>query len=86
MTNHSRRAPGVLIQQVGGEVLALHTIADEIHQMNASASLIWRLYEQGASVEEISRNLVEQFDVDESAARADAESTIEQLRLLSIVV
>jgi len=75
-----------LIQEVDGEVLALHTIADEIHQLNASASLIWRLYEDGASVEKISKSLAEQFDVDESAARADAESTIALLRTLKLVV
>lgn len=86
MENRSRRAPGVLIQEAGGEVLALHTLADEIHQMNGSAGLIWRLYEEGASVEEITRNLVGQFEVDEATARADAESTIEKLRALNIVV
>lgn len=86
MTDHAKRAQGVLIQEVDGEVLALHTLTDEVHQMNATASLIWRLYESGASVEEISTFLATTFEIDEATARADAASTIDRLRTLKLVV
>jgi hypothetical protein len=86
MTDLTRRAQGVLIQEVDGEVLALQTLADEVHQLNSTASEIWRLYEGGASVEEISTFLATTFEIDEATARADATSTIDRLRTLKLVV
>ena len=82
MAGLKRRAEGLLVREVGGEVLVLDTEADRIHQLNASASVVWRLRESGADAAEIAEALASEFDVDILRAEADVEVVLEQFRAL----
>lgn len=80
----TRRAD-VRTRVVGGEVVLLDECEGLIHQLNHTASFVWRACTGNTSVQDIVRQLTEEFDVDEDAAAADVDGTIEQLRGLRLL-
>jgi hypothetical protein len=76
---------GLLVREVDGEVLVLDAAADRIHQLNASASLIWRLHERGADAAEIAASLAIEFDLDKHRAYTDVKAALEQFRSLNLI-
>lgn len=84
-TNTGRRKDGLLVREVDGEVLVLDAEADRIHQLNASASLIWRLHEGGADAAEIASSLAIEFDLDKHRADTDVKAALEQFRALKLI-
>jgi hypothetical protein len=75
----------LLIREVDGEILALDPERDQVHQLNASASLIWRHYQSGAEVDEIAGRLVMEFELDEERAKNDVRSALEEFRRLELI-
>jgi len=78
------RETGLLIRVVDGEVLVLDTDADRIHQLNASASFIWRQLANSASAEEIAERLAKEFDVVEDQCQTDVAEILRQFVELGI--
>lgn len=83
--NTQRRRDGLLVREVGGEVLVLDAEADRVHQLNASASLIWRLHEVGVDAAEIASALAIEFDLDKHTAYTDVKVALEQFRALKLI-
>ena len=81
----TRRKSGLLIREVDGEILILDPERDQVHQLNASASLIWRHYDNGTEIEEIAKTLVMEFDLDEDKAECDVRAALEDLRRLELI-
>jgi hypothetical protein len=81
----TRRKGGLLIREVDGEILVLDPERDQVHQLNASASLIWRHYDNGAEIEEIVKKLVMAFDLDEDRAGRDVLAALEDFRRLELI-
>jgi len=79
------RAPGLLVRDVGDEILILDTVADQIHQLNVSASLIWRLAESGLQEKEVAEALEKRFDISHDQAVRDTEATLRSLRDLRLL-
>ena len=79
------RKDTLLVREVAGEVLILDTEADRIHQLNASASVVWRLYQSGAEVAEIASQLAIEFDVDNHRAETDVQAVLEQFRAHGLI-
>ena len=79
------RKAGLLVREVDGEVLVLDTESDRIHQLNVSASFIWRQLATGASAEDIAESLAIQFDVDEDVAHGDVSAILRELMRLGIL-
>ena len=65
-----RRRAGVRVQEVGDEMLVLDEVG-QIHQLNPTASFIWRQCDGNASVVEIARLLASEFEVQEEVAAED---------------
>jgi hypothetical protein len=80
-----QRKRTLLVREVDGEVLILDTAADRIHQLNASASVVWRLYESGGNVADIASALAIEFDVDKLRAEADVKVALEQFRAVGLI-
>jgi len=74
-----------LVREADGEILVLDTGADRIHQLNMSASIIWRMHDQGATVDQIARSLAFQFDAEETMIRSDVHETLTQFRDLGLI-
>ena len=85
MAEFMRRAEGLLVREVDGEVLVLDTAADRIHQLNSTASWIWRLFDSGATVPDIADSLANEFDLDKHKAEADVLETLCRFRQLNLV-
>jgi hypothetical protein len=80
-----RRRDGLLVREVDGEVLVLDAEADRIHQLNASASLIWRLHESGVDAAKIASAFAIEYDLDKHRAYNDVKAALEQFRALKLI-
>lgn len=56
-----------------------------MHQLNASASLVWTGLNEGLSVNEMATRLAAAFDVEKNTAVADIETTIAQFEDLALL-
>jgi PqqD family protein of HPr-rel-A system len=76
---------GLLLREVGGELLVLDTEADQIHQLNSTASEIWRLHQAGSSASQIAEALANRFEVDKDKAEEDVIQALQDLRALGVI-
>ena len=80
-----RRDESVMVREVDGEILVLDTLSNQVHQLNRTASLIWRLFGEEASPEAIAAALTAEFAVDEQTALNDVLETLRRLRSLNLL-
>ena len=80
-----RRVDGLMVRDVGDEVLLLDIESNQVHQLNSTASFIWRNCDDGRSAEEIAILLASEFDVEEDSAREDVTRTLRLLRELNVL-
>ena len=85
MNSLCRWVNGLMEREVDGEILLLDTESNLIHQLNKTASLIWRKCQDGASAAEIAASLAENFDVEEDKVRSDVQRAIDQFTALGII-
>ena len=76
----------VTAREVGDDLLLLNTETHRIHQLNATASFIWRCCEKSATAEEIADWMIAKFAVDEHKALRDVVETLSRLCELGLVV
>jgi hypothetical protein len=76
---------GIMIRELGSEVVALDTLECQVHQLNATASLIWKFKNSGLSEPEIAECLTTAFEVDLEAAVRDVVTTVTQLRAIGLL-
>jgi hypothetical protein len=81
----SQRKKGLLVRDVEGEVVVLDPELDQVHQFNASASLIWRLYEGGKQADEIAKGLEMEFELDHDRAQEDCQAALAEFRRLGLI-
>ena len=74
------RSGSVAWRAFQGEGTLVHLERDEIHSMNATATLLIERLRTGATVEELSAALCKEFEVDPDTVRRDAVAFVEQLR------
>jgi hypothetical protein len=80
-----QQAP-VSVRAIGDDLLLLNKDTHRIHQLNATASFIWRCCERPASAGEIADLMVSKYVVDKHKALQDVVETLSRLRELSLVV
>jgi hypothetical protein len=85
LTGIRRRRDAVMMRDIDGELLLLDTKSNRIHQLNRTASFIWKRYEQVASPTEIAAELALEFDVEAVQAFNDVTDTLNTLRSLDLV-
>ena len=85
MSTHAADDDAVMIREVNGEVLLLDSRTDQIHQLNGTASFIWRMCRQGASEQDTAARFALAFDVDEKTALDDVAKMQAQLRVLNLL-
>jgi len=81
-----KRLDAVMVREVDPEVLLLDTEADQIHQLNQTASFIWRRCEEVGSAEELAALVAAEFDVEQDLILNDVVETLDQLRALKLIV
>lgn len=81
-----RRHEGIMVRAVVDDMLLLDTESGEIHQLNETASFIWRNCEEAPSIEGLARLLASAFEVAHDVAARDVEEVLGRLRALNLVV
>ena len=66
-------------QEVDGEMVLLDMNSENYFGLDAVATDIWRLLQEGKSLEETVTELLEIYDVDEATLRRDLENFVGQL-------
>lgn len=80
------RQASVTARAIGDDLLLLNTQTHRIHQLNPTASFIWRCCERSSSAEEIAKMMSGSFAVEEHKALQDVVETLDRLRELELVV
>ncbi len=86
MPKYCRRTTALAVRDVDDEVLVLDMEANRIHQLNPTASFIWRQLAAPVSVDEVAASLVQAFQVDPTVAARDAADAVERLKGLGLVL
>jgi hypothetical protein len=82
-----RKTEGAVIsQEVNNELLVLDTESDRIHQLNRTASTIWRLCDASTSTDTIVSTLTRMYDVSRETAEKDVVQTLQQFKDLKLIV
>lgn len=55
------------------------------HQLNPSASFIWKLCDGDNSINDIVNRLTEKYDIDSQTAKEDVENTLSKFSDLSLI-
>jgi hypothetical protein len=82
----SKRLAAVMVREVDHDLLLLDTESDYIHQLNQTASFIWRSCDGASSAEDIAASLAKEYDVEKHVALRDVVETLSSLRALNLVV
>ncbi|MCB0865633.1 MAG: PqqD family protein [Solirubrobacterales bacterium] len=75
----------MLAREVDGETVILDLSTQRYVGGNRSVSALWPLLERGASLEELTARLVEEFGIDAERAGADVAAFVDQLRELGLL-
>jgi hypothetical protein len=80
-----RRAPGFVARRIAGEVLLVQTLARSLQPIQKSTDLLvlnetgarlWEALAEPTTMGELARYLIQDFEVEPAAARADAEAFV----------
>lgn len=80
-----RLSESLSFQDVGQELLILDQHAGLIHQLNETATVIWRKCEAGLTPQEMAQCLVESYEIGEEVAAREVADTLQKLRALNLV-
>lgn len=83
---YCRQRVDVTVREIDGEIVVLDERTGYIHQLNPSASFIWRLCNGENSSHDIAKMMARAFDVDEAIAAKDTDDTIEKLCNLNLLL
>lgn len=75
----------LVVKEIGDEKVLIplrSNVADmeQIYTLNETAAFIWEKMDGNSNLDEIIRNLVEEYDVDYETARADVEDFVNEMR------
>lgn len=74
------RNPNLAWREIDGEIVIISPEDSQVHELNVTASVIWKHADGTASLEEIVAKMVSEFDVGLDTARADVNDMVAQLR------
>ena len=74
-----------VVREIDGELLVLDLRKNVIHQLNATASLIWRGLRDGSSPASLQDELLNRFDVDAETALRDIDKMVRLLQSLGLL-
>jgi hypothetical protein len=72
--------PGVLVRELDGSFCLVDPETWQVAVLNATASDLWRLVQEGCSVEEIVDGLARGYRVNPAEISADVRATLDELR------
>jgi hypothetical protein len=88
MSGYIIRNPKLAWREVDGEMVIISPEDSQVHELNETASLIWR-HAEGESLEEIAERISAEYEISLEAARADIGelvAALEQKGLVSVAM
>ena len=79
-------AAGMIVREVDGALLILDTASNHIHQLNETASIVWRMRREGAAPKDIAATLATEFAVEEDQALSDVQHLLQRVEWLHLLV
>jgi hypothetical protein len=79
MTGRLERNPNLAWREIDGEVVIISPEDSQVHELNETASLIWKHADGALGLEEITARVAAVYDVAPEAARTDVAEMIAQL-------
>ena len=79
------RKEGLALEYADDELVILDKQSGQVHQLNSTATLVWRGLDEELAVGEIAAKLADRFDVDLKTAEVDVAEIISQLREVSLL-
>ena len=76
---------GVTQREVDDELVVLNRGTKQVHQLNRTATYIWKELDKKKSVEEIAQSMARHFDVPPKRALLDVRRVVEELRSLGLL-
>ncbi len=86
MSTFLRRRDGILAREVDRELVLLDTDSNHVHQLNETASFVWRQVEEAGSAEEISALLAETYSADPVILADDVKQILSRFVELGLIV
>lgn len=78
--------PDLAVEDADGELIVLDKASGKVHQLNATASLVWSCLSDGLSIDETALALSEAFQVEAETARTDVQALIAQFEELKLFI
>ena len=81
--------PGFILREVAGDTVVVPTGAElnfnGMITLNGTAKTLWCALEKGATIEELTKALLDEYDVDAETAAMHAEKFVEKLKGLDFL-
>jgi hypothetical protein len=79
-------SPGVIFEELEGEVVLLHLQGGRYYKLNESGARIWALIQEHGDAEKVQTALTSEYEVEADVARRDVERIVEELTSRGLVV
>jgi Coenzyme PQQ synthesis protein D (PqqD) len=86
MTRFHRRVHGILVREVDRELLLLDTENDRVHQLNETASFVWRQVDDAGSAEEIAALMAGAYAADPAVLADDVNQILRRLVDMGLII
>jgi hypothetical protein len=83
--SHITVSDAVLHQQVGEETVLLNMVTEQYHGLDEVGSRVWQLLREHRTVDPIVAALLQEYEVDDTALRADVERLLGELSDLGLI-
>jgi methyltransferase-like protein len=80
-----RQRAGLTARTVGGEIILLDRVTNQVHQLNVTASFVWQRCDGEHTGPDIAEALLGAYDVDPLTARDAVVGTLHQLNELGLL-
>jgi len=86
MSAFPQRNPKLAWREIDGEVVIISPDDSQVHELNETASLIWKFADGKHSVDQIAEVVAEGYEVPVEVAQADVRELIEMLSAKSLLM
>jgi putative NIF3 family GTP cyclohydrolase 1 type 2 len=73
------RAADVLFQEVGGELILLHTASETYFGLNEVGAQVWATLEEATTLDALADRIEAEFDIDRQTLERDLEEVLSAL-------
>jgi hypothetical protein len=76
----------VIAKRLGEAAVLIHLLSNRIYELNETGTRVWELLCEGFCVEDIVRQLVDEFEVDDVRAADEVEGLLTQFRAAGLLL